>query len=439
MRLSEDRIKERIIHPDPEMRIRAVRYFAESFSSDPQVAPLMIQALETFDKKFASRLVGDLTQVAHSAEHVEWLVKELSEEENEQFENYPFNLGRALAGADVELLKPLESTLNEMPLLDEIFREAIEARLEMRSWDIDTCWQQLEEFCEQGKDKEYVSEVHWPHALRIVDALARYGEECEAKARDILAVDLDDVTGMAIKWMEPLAVRLAAEARLESLLPSVMRKLRLDGDLTNEASARFFVRIGTPEVVQTIGETFAQEEYHVQLYAGNALEHIHLDQTVQTCMDLIPLVEAQDIRSILAQSILAQFEEDGIEVARQVLLNQKKPDLMTRELRLFLLNTCTFMGVHFPEYEQWIEEEKRDMEEHQKRVRELKDDPERLTAYLMERLHGVQEPMEPPQKPPVMRAPAPPKWPTQQKKKVGRNNPCPCGSGKKYKKCCGNR
>jgi len=23
------------------------------------------------------------------------------------------------------------------------------------------------------------------------------------------------------------------------------------------------------------------------------------------------------------------------------------------------------------------------------------------------------------------------------KKKIGRNDPCPCGSGKKYKKCCG--
>ncbi|MEL7569873.1 MAG: SEC-C metal-binding domain-containing protein, partial [Eubacteriaceae bacterium] len=23
------------------------------------------------------------------------------------------------------------------------------------------------------------------------------------------------------------------------------------------------------------------------------------------------------------------------------------------------------------------------------------------------------------------------------KNKVGRNDPCPCGSGKKYKKCCG--
>jgi len=27
--------------------------------------------------------------------------------------------------------------------------------------------------------------------------------------------------------------------------------------------------------------------------------------------------------------------------------------------------------------------------------------------------------------------------PTEAEKKVGRNDPCPCGSGKKYKKCCG--
>jgi len=27
--------------------------------------------------------------------------------------------------------------------------------------------------------------------------------------------------------------------------------------------------------------------------------------------------------------------------------------------------------------------------------------------------------------------------PTEQTNKVGRNDPCPCGSGKKYKKCCG--
>ena len=29
------------------------------------------------------------------------------------------------------------------------------------------------------------------------------------------------------------------------------------------------------------------------------------------------------------------------------------------------------------------------------------------------------------------------KRPVKKGEKVGRNDPCPCGSGKKYKKCCG--
>ena len=30
-----------------------------------------------------------------------------------------------------------------------------------------------------------------------------------------------------------------------------------------------------------------------------------------------------------------------------------------------------------------------------------------------------------------------PEQPVTVEKKIGRNEPCPCGSGKKYKKCCG--
>ena len=33
--------------------------------------------------------------------------------------------------------------------------------------------------------------------------------------------------------------------------------------------------------------------------------------------------------------------------------------------------------------------------------------------------------------------PEKPKTKQRKSKKVGRNAPCPCGSGKKYKKCCG--
>jgi hypothetical protein len=35
--------------------------------------------------------------------------------------------------------------------------------------------------------------------------------------------------------------------------------------------------------------------------------------------------------------------------------------------------------------------------------------------------------------------PSPPPPPPQSQKKIGRNEPCPCGSGEKYKYCCGKR
>ena len=38
----------------------------------------------------------------------------------------------------------------------------------------------------------------------------------------------------------------------------------------------------------------------------------------------------------------------------------------------------------------------------------------------------------------VAQAPAAPRAPiVRDGRKVGRNDPCPCGSGKKYKQCCG--
>ena len=32
-----------------------------------------------------------------------------------------------------------------------------------------------------------------------------------------------------------------------------------------------------------------------------------------------------------------------------------------------------------------------------------------------------------------------PRPPTRRPEKIGRNQPCPCGSGRKYKKCCANK
>ncbi len=94
------------------------------------------------------------------------------------------------------------------------------------------------------------------------------------------------------------------------------------------------------------------------------------------------------------------------------------------------------MGERFPEYDEWLAAEKAEKEEHRRRVEELKDDPTRLMLFALEKLAGktTEDVLK---TTPALRPTPRLKLPSRPAaKKVGRNDPCPCGSGKKFKNCC---
>ena len=72
-----------------------------------------------------------------------------------------------------------------------------------------------------------------------------------------------------------------------------------------------------------------------------------------------------------------------------------------------------------------------------RRVKELEGDPKGLLLFALEKLTGKRAADVAKAKPPLPPMPRMtlPRKP-EAKKKVGRNDPCPCGSGKKYKNCC---
>jgi preprotein translocase subunit SecA len=138
----------------------------------------------------------------------------------------------------------------------------------------------------------------------------------------------------------------------------------------------------------------------------------------------------------LAHSLLSQFAQEGIEVARQLLVGREL-DFDEKGLRNYLLETCTLMGERFPEYDEWMATEKAEKAEHWKRVKELEGDPQGLLLFALEKLTGKKATDVAKAKPPVLPSPrlSLPRKP-EVKQKVGRNDPCPCGSGKKFKACC---
>jgi hypothetical protein len=437
MRYPEDKIKEAVLHPDIDIRDRAVIYFAKSFSTDTSLMPLVIKAVETYGRQTdAYRLIGASRDLPQTENTIAWVIDELNAEQTAKYENYAYNLSMVLVEADPALLLPRESAiLGARHFLAEL-RQVLADRLRMLSWDAATCWRKLGEFCEEGKGKQHVNEVNLSYANLVAEALARHGQECEPRVREWLAVKVDDYSHHPMKWLEPLVVRLAGQAHLDSTIPLIVAKLHEDADLLNEECAEALARIGTPAVLSAIAEAWPTAERHFRIYASGPLEHIHSDSAVEISLKLLKQEEDGLIRRELAHALLGQFAQEGVEVTRQMLVGREL-DFEGKGLRSFLLETCTITGERFPEYEEWLATEKAEKEEHWRRVKELEGDPQGLLLFALEKLTGKKAPDRHRAKPPVVPSPHPalPRKP-EAKRKVGRNDPCPCGSGKKFKNCC---
>lgn len=450
MRYPEDKIKEAILHPDLEIRERALRYFSNSHSADPTVMAKVIDAVETHGKEDAWRLIGSARALRQTDESIDWVINELnderSDERSDQYESYAYNLSMVLLHADPALLLPRERAILEARHFSAAMHPALTERLRMLSWDAATCWRELEAICQIGTDDDSTDRFDLARAGRIVEALARHGQECEERVRTLLAPRGDD--GGETGWLEPLVVRLAGLARLESTIPAIIDHLEGDlGDFDNEEAADALARIGTPAVLRAVAEAFPEAEQHFRLYAGKPLETIHSDLAVETCLRLLEGEDDEDIRLRLADAALAHFADEAIEPARRLLLG-REIDFGNRDLLDSLLTYCTLTGARFPEYDEWLAREKQEREEHRRKVASLEGDPLRLLLYGVERLAG-KKPAEVSAPPPARPLPAPPRLAppsapraaptttTTSRQKVGRNERCPCGSGKKFKHCCG--
>ena len=70
-------------------------------------------------------------------------------------------------------------------------------------------------------------------------------------------------------------------------------------------------------------------------------------------------------------------------------------------------------------------------------ISKIKEDTVAFLLNAKIEINRVNQPVEPKKEFPRAEVVQPQKTVVNDKKEVGRNEPCPCGSGKKYKNCCG--
>ncbi len=429
MRLSEAKIKEAILHPEKLVRQEALHYFADCFSRDAEIMPLAIKAIETHGRRGAFLYVHMLTDLAQTETSVDWVIRELHREEDraEDHDSFFPTLSQLLCNADPRLLLPRATEIKQAPGFVKELVPEFEERLQLATWDADRCWKELEDICARGVGKQYSSDVDMGHASRLVEALARQGESYVDRILDLLGKEVEDFETDPMTWMEIFLVDLAGEMRLERAIPLIVKKLHLVGDVLSEACVDALGKIGTDAAAEAVTEGWLEADWDYRLYATSALEKIHADATAAKCRELLPLDKDLDIKTKLADALLAQFPDQGMEPVREMVQNRLYDstvcDLMGR-----LVAVSTILGVTFPEYPIWKREVEEKQAQQEQRMKAMR-------GFLSTPVAAPKPPSSPPREQGELRERKPMPF-LRTEKQVGRNDPCPCGSGKKFKKCC---
>jgi hypothetical protein len=439
LRLPVESIKRAILHPNSRIREMAVHYFADTYTSDRSIMPLVIEALEEHGKVGAYMLVGAAVKLPQTPDTIAWVIRELNDERSASYDSYTYNLERVLCSADPRLLQPCEGDIAATLHLTPGAFDIVSDRIEMLSWGACRCWRELEEHCEQHQCASYADNAELARAGRIVEALARH-EVADEMVLDLLSRQVDPHEDTPMKWMEPMAVRLAGRLRLEAAVPLLIGKMRLDDDLLPHECEVALTRVGGDAAVRAVADAFVGAESGFRLVATGVLEAVHTDLAVQSTLRLLVQESDAAVECRLRSALLAQYTPAAIEPARKCLLERGCSDLEDRCLRDDLLRRCEVLGQTFPEYEQWRSDHEREERERLRMVEESKNNPMAGLLYAMEQLTGkkasdvVKENAHRTADRAVEMISPPPAYVSRGR--IGRNEPCPCGSGKKYKRCC---
>ena len=211
-------------------------------------------------------------------------------------------------------------------------------------------------------------------------------------------------------WLEIFLVQIAGDMRYEPAIPLIIKKLLIDGEILNEECDKTLTKIGTDEVIRVVRDSFPQAPDHFRLYASGLFGDIHSNLALSTGLELLPLEHDRELKAWFAAALVDQFSTEAIDAARLVLL-EEEPKFT--DLKSNLVVACKLMDYDVPELKQW---------ERELNVQRGPIATRDLPTPVFDNFEDDAD-----------------RSPISTNVKIGRNDPCPCGSGKKFKKCCLNK
>jgi hypothetical protein len=499
MKLSTDQIKLGILHPEPIVRQACIGFFSESYSHDASLLPLVVRAIEQYGWEATLGFPHSLGELPLADETLLWAVEQLQRLARREPPERAFDwlLSRALSvliqSADAELLARHESLVLDAPLA-EVSVDDLQFKLGLRSLDGEECWNRLDELLDE-QCVYSAADLNAPCAVSLLQRLAADGDRFDERiVAELRAYDESDwLEDEADELRMGFMAELAGRRRLDAAVAPLLELVQFDDVMVCDSCERALIEIGTLRVLDELrGAVAVASGWSARTFLFNVLAHLRVEGVVAVCRELLEsdeltsgdtesddeldddLAGALDderlsLRSQLVLAMARQFDSDGLQAAIEWYRNdgaaQASVDL--DDIRNFIVCGHLLMGLSCdgldelrtvaetqldaqatalqqdaetsPLCREWDDDE----DYYEDYADEYDDEPTaegtRYEASLMQpsmadfitgrasrHVPIADEEMEDERLAPIVR----------EMPKVGRNDPCPCGSGKKFKKCC---
>jgi hypothetical protein len=439
------------------VREHALRYFEESGEQLPLTADHLWDAIDRFDPLETLGLVDHLQHVPQSEHAYQRLLGTLVARPTNLFE---YHVQRAVADIDFDLLAVHCDELLSDPRLPEETRQHLEQRLALAAAPVETLWDRLMRHGDEMAHK-YAGQFDSRLAERLIEAISRAagavgGGELVQRIRAALRDPQ-----IAETWNEVFLVKILSRLPREVIdnhagdddfIDLLIEKLLIDdAGILNQNAYEALARIGSIRVVEKIEAAYPGKNWGVRIFAREPLHRIKRPESEAALLRLLEREEDRELQAILVHDLCDLGSMAGLEQARALIVsNPTDPEL--RELCATTLATAIMTGTELPAAELAVWKQRTEREEARRRELRwemndgfLEESSGRDSGMIGRRLAALDADLGDDGLPPIDPFDAIGDGPAlvgvepyrRDAPKIGRNDPCPCGSGKKFKKCCG--
>ncbi|MEH7126953.1 SEC-C metal-binding domain-containing protein [Neobacillus drentensis] len=197
-----------------------------------------------------------------------------------------------------------------------------------------------------------------------------------------------------------LTVYMIGLMKIEKHIPLVASFLDRDDDILLEEVASALIGFQSDAVVDAVGPYLKKSNSII--FACSVIENIKSDQAIQVLREAYQYSDELEDQDLLIEALCHQLSKEALPEISDHMKKEYTSSLV--DIEQVVYSYYSILGVQHPELMDW-----------------------KLAALEREiEFRNASKQGGSPQNGPILK-----------ENKVGRNDPCPCGSGKKYKKCCG--